>query len=134
MLPFLEFCDRLAIPLFDWQREAFGAATRRAGDRFVSPLVGISMPRGNGKSYGSAAVGLWRLVCGTPAADIISSALDAAGARVVLDHARAIVRRDASFAEAIDVQATALYYPAAEGRWSITRGNTLRVAAGIPMW
>ncbi len=49
MLPFLEFCARLAIPLFDWQREAFGAATRRAADRFLTPLVGISVPRGDGE-------------------------------------------------------------------------------------
>src|SRR5690349_14046878 len=109
-LGFLEFCARLAIPLFDWQREAFGAATRRDGSRFVTPLVGISAPRGDGKSHGSAAVGLWRLVCGNAGVDIISSALDAAGARVVLDHARAIVRDDASLAGAIDVQANGLYY------------------------
>jgi hypothetical protein len=42
--------------LFDWQREAFGTATRRAADRFLTPLVGISTTRGDGKSHGSAAL------------------------------------------------------------------------------
>lgn len=119
-LSFVEFCKRFAVPLFSWQREAFGAATQRRHDRFVYPLAGISAPRGDGKSHGSAAVGVWRLVAGPPCCDIISSALDLDGARITLDHARAIIRRDASLSDAIDIRANSLHYPAADSRWTIT--------------
>lgn len=120
MVPFLDFCARFGVPLYDWQRDAFEAATRRAGDRFVRPLGGISAPRGDGKSHGSAAVGVWRLVAGPPHCDIISSALDLDGARVVLDHARTIVRRDPALMAEIDVRANSLHYGSAGSRWTIT--------------
>jgi hypothetical protein len=120
MLPFWDFCERFDLRLYPWQREAFGAATQRASHRFVHPLAGISAPRGDGKSYGSAAVGVWRLVAGPPGCDIISSALDLDGARVVLDHARAIIRRDTTLAAAIDIRANSLLYRAANSRWTIT--------------
>jgi phage terminase large subunit-like protein len=119
-LSFAEFCKRFDVPLFPWQRQAFGAATQRRHDRFVYPLAGVSAPRGDGKSHGSAAVGVWRLVAGPPGCDIISSALDLDGARITLDHARAIIRRDASLADAIDIRANALLYPANDARWTIT--------------
>jgi len=119
-LSFVEFCKRFDVPLFPWQRQAFGAATQRRHDRFVYPLAGVSAPRGDGKSHGSAAVGVWRLVAGQPGCDIISSALDLDGARITLDHARAIIRRDASLADAIDIRANSLHYPAKESRWTIT--------------
>lgn len=41
-----------------------------------SPLrvVGISAPRGDGKSLGAALVGLWPLLAGPPGQDILSAA------------------------------------------------------------
>jgi hypothetical protein len=120
VLPFSDFCARFDVRLYPWQQEAFGAATQRAANRFVRPLAGISAPRGDGKSFGSATVGIWRLVAGPPNCDIISSALDLDGARVMLDHARAIVRGDTSLADAIDIRAHSLHYPATNSRWTIT--------------
>lgn len=120
MLRFDEFCQRFAIPLFDWQREAFGAVGFRQDDRFVHRLGGISAPRGDGKSHGSAAFGLWRLVAGPPRCDIISTALDLDGARVTLEHARGIVRSHPALAEAIQVRANGLYLTSANSRWTIT--------------
>jgi hypothetical protein len=81
MVLFLAFCDRFNIPLFDWQREAFGGATERQGDRFLHPLAGVSMPRGDGKSFGSAAVGIWRLVTSSTKCRILTAALDLGGTR-----------------------------------------------------
>src|SRR5262245_47373719 len=109
MLPFLDFCDRFTISLFAWQREAFGAATARTANRFRYRLAGVSAPRGDGKSLGSAAVGLWRLIAGPPRCDIISSALDLDGARVVLDHARDIIRAHAALSDAVEIRANGLY-------------------------
>ena len=51
-MTFLDFCQNIGVHLFDWQREAYGAATRGQ-----YRLAGISVPRGNGKSYADAAVG-----------------------------------------------------------------------------
>jgi hypothetical protein len=120
MLPFHEFCQRFGIPLFDWQREAFGAAGARQDERFVHRLGGISAPRGDGKSHGSAAFGLWRLVAGPPRCDIISTALDLDGARVMLEHATAMVRAHQALAEAIEVRANGLHLTSAGSRWTIT--------------
>ena len=78
------------------------------------------MPRGNGKSFGGAGVGLWRLLCGPPVQDIISAALDFDGARVVLDHARSIIRSHPALAEAVEVQANGLLVPSTGSRWTIT--------------
>jgi len=116
----LAFADHFGIRLYPWQRDAFGQACRREGGRFVRRLAGASVPRGNGKSYGGAVVGLWRLLCGRPPQDIISAALDYDGAKVVLDHARSIVRGHDGLADAIEVQANGLYVPATRSRWTIT--------------
>src|SRR5262249_17231318 len=88
----LAFAGQFGVQLYRWEEQAFGAACRRDGGRFTYRLAGASVPRGNGKSYGGAVIGVWRLLCGKPPQDIISAALDYDGAKVVLDHARAIVR------------------------------------------
>ena len=79
--------------------------------------AGISVPRGNGKSYGGAVVGLWRLLAGQ---DIISAALDYDGAKVVMDHARGIIRAHPALAGTIEVQANGLYVLSTGSRWTIT--------------
>src|SRR5438034_33340 len=89
---FLVFAAAFGIVLYPWQVEAFGAACRRQAGRFAHRLAGISVPRGNGKSFGVSTAGLWRLLCGKPPQDIICAALDFEGAKVVLEHARTIVR------------------------------------------
>ena len=66
------FCDHFAIELFPWQREAFGQATDRRRHQFRYRLAGVSVPRGDGKSYAGAAVGLWRLLAGPAPQDVIS--------------------------------------------------------------
>jgi phage terminase large subunit-like protein len=119
LIPFGAFAKRFRIPLFDWQREAFGTATAREGDHFRYRLAGVSVPRGNGKSWGSAAVGLWLLIS-RPDQDIISSALDLEGARVVLQHARTMVRSHPTLAEHIEVLTNELRYEPNGSRWTIT--------------
>jgi hypothetical protein len=42
---FVAFCDRFDVRLWDWQREAFGAAVQRHNRRLVYRLAGISVPR-----------------------------------------------------------------------------------------
>src|SRR5262249_15069639 len=108
----LVFADRLGLTLFDWQREAFGAACTREGGRFKFRLSGISVSRGQGKSYAGAVVGLWRLLCGPPPQDIVSAALDLEGAKVVLDHARRIVREHPALERTVEATATGLSVPA----------------------
>jgi hypothetical protein len=52
---FTSFCDHFRIPLFSHHREDFGDALRRDNGRFVHRLVGISWPRGDGKSLAGQA-------------------------------------------------------------------------------
>src|SRR5439155_5106246 len=107
----LAFCARFGIDLFGWQRTAFGQACERVDGRFRYRLAGVSAPRGNGKSYAGAAVGLWRLLVAPPPADQLSVALDLDGARIVLAHAKAIIRNNPQLAAAIEVQANGLLVP-----------------------
>lgn len=116
---FLAFCDWLKIPLFDHQREDFGEAGRREAGRFVYRLAGISWPRGDGKSLGSADFAIWRLLCGEPGADIVSVALDLDGAGVTMEHARRRVRSCQELQAAIDVRANALLVRETGSRWTI---------------
>lgn len=72
------FAAAFGIQIYDWQREAFGTVCRRKGGRFVYRLAGVSFPRGNGKSFGAAVVGLWRLLSGPPPQDVLGCALEGA--------------------------------------------------------
>ena len=117
----LAFASHFGVKLYDWQASAFGQACRREGGRFVHRLAGISVPRGNGKSYAGAAVGVWRLLCGKPPQDIISAALDYDGAKVVLSHARSIVRGHPALSDAIEVQANGLYVPSTGSRCAYSK-------------
>ena len=116
---FLAFCDAFGIGLYDWQRAAFGEAVRREAGRFVHPLGGISVPRGNGKSFGGAAVGVWRLLCGPPPQLLLSAALDCEGARVIPDLAKRIVQRHPALEAAVEVRADSILVPSTGSRWLI---------------
>jgi hypothetical protein len=120
---FISFCDHFKIGLLDWQREDFGEACRREGGRFVNRLAAISVPRGDGKSYGGAARGVWQLVTGRPGTDGVSVALDRDGAHVVLDHAKTIIRNRDDLAKAIEIRANALLVPATGSRWTVNAAD-----------
>jgi hypothetical protein len=94
----------------------------------VHRVAGVSLPRGNGKSYAGAAVDVWRLLCGKPPPDIISAALDFEGAKVVLEHAPSIVCGHVALSEAIEVRADGLYVPPTGSRWTVTSARSHRVA------
>ena len=116
---FPRFCDVFGITLYGWQAEAFGEATRREAGRFVYPLGGISVPRGNGKSYGSAAVGVWRLLCGPAPQLVLSLALDYDGAKVILDHAKAMLRGRPALEGTVAVRADSIVVPSTGSRWLV---------------
>jgi hypothetical protein len=116
---FLAFCDHFGVSLFEWQREAFGAAVHRENRRFVHRLAGVSVPRGDGKSYGAAAIGVWRLLTGRPPQEILSTALDKDGARVTLRHAKAIVRRHPELGASVEILANGFVVPATDSMWTI---------------
>jgi phage terminase large subunit-like protein len=69
------FCSTLGIHLYPWQADAFGTAFRREQGRFVHRLAGISVPRGNGKTFGDATGGMWRFRFGPPGTTILSVGL-----------------------------------------------------------
>ena len=116
---FLAWCAAFGIQLFDWQREAFGAACQREGGRFVHGLAGISVARGNGKSFGGAAVGAWRLTTGPQPQLVLSAALDFEGAKVILDHAKAILRSHHDLAYAVEIRSDAIVVPSTGSRWLV---------------
>jgi phage terminase large subunit-like protein len=116
---FLIFCSTFDIPLYPWQIDTFGEACRRDGGRFVHPLAGISVPRGNGKSYGAACVGAWRLVCGPQPQEVLSLALGYEGARVILDHAKRIFRSHRDLEATVELRADSILVPATGARWQI---------------
>lgn len=116
---FLAFCVYFGLLLYGWQGEAFGGATRRENGRFVHRLAGVSAPRGDGKSLGAAAVGAWRFRFGPPPQLILSEALDYEGTKVILDHAKTILRAHPELARGVEMRADALVIPATGSRWLI---------------
>ena len=92
---FLLWCEHMGVTLFDWQKEDFGEATRRENGRFVHRLVGISVPRGDGKSEAGSRVGAWALTRKRGAL-VLSTALSLDGARVVLNYGRQFFRERTS--------------------------------------
>lgn len=114
-----QFAKAFELALYDWQDEAFGQATERINDRFRYRVAGVSVPRGNGKSFAAALVGVWRLVSGPAPQDILSVALDFEGAKVVLDHARRIVRSHPVLERTVEIRADALHVPRTRSRWTI---------------
>jgi phage terminase large subunit-like protein len=116
----IAFAEHFGIELYPWQADAFGQACARESGRFKYRLAGISVPRGVGKSLGGSVVGLWRLLAGPAPQDILSAALDYDGAKVILDHAKKIIRANKALAKAIDVQAGRLVVKSTGSRWRIT--------------
>jgi phage terminase large subunit-like protein len=116
---FLAFCDAFGIPLFPWQRDAFGGATRREAGRFLHPLGGISVPRGDGKSWGGAAVGAWRFRLGPQPQEVVSVALDYDGAKVIVEHAKTILRSHPDLEAGLDFRADGILNTETGSWWRI---------------
>ena len=112
------FARDVGVALYPWQRDALAQACRRRAGRFVHRVCAVSTPRGNGKSFAGAVVGLWRLVT-VPGAEVLSVALDEAGARVIVDHAKRVIKANAALSDAIDVQASSLLVPSTGARWLV---------------
>lgn len=112
---FPAWCDHCHVTLYDWQREAFYEATRRENGRFVHPLSGVSVPRGNGKSFAGAMVGAWGLFR-QRYAHVLTAALS-------LDTARPVLRYGQQFFKSrnvVKVMADQIIYPVGDSRWTIT--------------
>lgn len=116
---FLFFCAQFSVPLFDWQKSAFGQATQRVDGEFLYPLGAISVPRGDGKSYGAAAVGSWRFVFGPPPQDILSVALDLDGAKIVMQHAQRILRSHPVLDALCEFKADSIAIPSTGSTWRV---------------
>lgn len=116
---FLAWADYYDQDLFAWSREAFGGATRRLNGQFVHRLGGISAPRGNGKSYGAAAVAAWRFRFGPQPQLIVSCALDFEGAKVCLDAGKRILRRHPDLEAGVEFLADEIRLKATGSRWLV---------------
>ena len=116
---FLAWCRAYGITLYDWQREAFGGATKRKNGKFVHALAGVSSPRGNGKSWAASGCGCWRLQHGPQPQLIVSCALDYEGARICLDHGKAILRSHPDLCVGIEFLADEIRVPSTGSRWLI---------------
>jgi phage terminase large subunit-like protein len=107
------------VPLFDWQREAFGGATKRAHGQFIHTLGGISVPRGDGKSFAGAAVGAWRFLFGPQPQQVLSVALNTEGARIVLDHSKSIIRSHPVLESMVEIRTDDLLHRETDSWWKI---------------
>jgi phage terminase large subunit-like protein len=87
------FDAAFAVGLEPWQLEQFGEACRREHGRYVHRLACICVPRGVGKSFGCAAEGCRHLLFHPAPALIVGTALDVAGALVIMNHAKGILDR-----------------------------------------
>lgn len=94
----LAFLGDMGAGLWDWQQDILRDALRRKEAAFAKRFVVISLPRGNGKSFLSACIALWRLFCAPAGQDIISVALDQDGARVIFRFGQQLIERNPTLA------------------------------------
>jgi phage terminase large subunit-like protein len=114
------FCRTFDLGLYEWQQAAFAeGACRRMAERFVTPLAGVSVPRGNGKSDGAARVGAWRFRFGPQPQTVLSVGLMVDGAKVIVNHARRIFRAHPLLGEGVEERADGFVIPATGSRWII---------------
>jgi hypothetical protein len=79
---------------WDYQADILRQVVERdQAGRFTKSIAIVSMPRQNGKSTISTWIALWRLYCDPDEQEIISVALDRAGAQIILGDARRIISR-----------------------------------------
>jgi hypothetical protein len=116
---FLLWCETFGIKLFPWQHEAFGEATRREHGKFVHQLSGISVPRGDGKSKGAAAVGCWRATTGPQPQLLVTIALDYEGGKVITTHAKNILQSHPDLCRGVEFLADEIRIPSTGTRWLI---------------
>jgi hypothetical protein len=119
-LDFLPFVARFNVGLFPHQAEDFGAATARIDGRFQYRLAGVSWPRGDGKSFAAAAVGVWALAASRERIRVVSAALDVEGAKVILDHAKHIIAGHPTLTRAIEIRSDSLVRHDVGSRWTVT--------------
>ena len=89
----LAFLQDIGAGLWSWQQDILREALQRRSGRFLYRFVGISEPRGNGKSFKGACIGVWRLFTGPAGQDVISVALDEDGARITFGYATQLIER-----------------------------------------
>lgn len=119
MQDFLAWCEAFNVALLDWQRDAFGEATRREYGRFLYRLCAVSTPRGDGKSLGAAAVACWRLIAGPAPQLIVSVALDVEGAKIALRHGRSIPRSHPALNGPAEYLSDEIRIPSTASRWIV---------------
>ena len=113
------FAEALGVRVYDWQADTLGRGLRRERGRFVRPVVGISLPRGDGKTWLASFCGSWRLLAGRAPQHVLSAALDLEGARLTVRYGRLFLRELIDRGEVVE-RATGFEIPATGSRWEIT--------------
>lgn len=87
----LGFCSTAGIRLYDWQKRQLKALTAFDADsRPLYSVAGVSVPRGNGKTFLAAAFGLWRFAVAAPG-DTLAASLGRDQAARMLRYVKAMV-------------------------------------------
>lgn len=113
------FAELVGVELWDWQKDVLRAALRRRNGVFVRPVVALSWPRGDSKTYLSGLVGAWRLVVGPVPGEVLSAALDTEGAKLTVRYGRQFLRPFVESGEVLE-RADGFEVPATGSRWTIT--------------
>lgn len=99
-------------PLFGWKSAATGLRRFRK--------VFIAIPKGNGKTPLGAGIGLYLTICdGESGAEVYSAAADRMQAGIMFDTAKAYVESDEELAEACDILARAITFPATRSTYQV---------------
>ncbi len=114
------FCDAFGISLYPWQREIAERAFVRVDGRFPFPIVGVSLPRGNGKTRFDATVLIWILVTGEEGETSGVSALNIAGTKATIRAVKEILRECPDLAKIVKVGAEEIRVPVKDSRAIVT--------------
>ena len=113
------FADAIGVRLYDWQADVVARGLRREHGRFVHPIAGVSLPRGDGKTWMASFSGTWRFICGRAPQHVLSAALDYEGARLTVRYARDLLGELIDQGEVIE-RANGFQVPATGSVWEIT--------------
>jgi len=113
------FADAVHVRLYGWQADVLARGFRREQGRFGRPIVGVSLPRGDGKTWLASYSGSWRFVCGRAPQHILSAALDYEGARLTVRYARGFLSELVERGEVVE-RANGFVIPTTGSVWQIT--------------
>jgi hypothetical protein len=120
----LDFMDWAGIPLYDWQRRIIAEflVFTPEGEPVYS-VVAVSVPRSNGKTWLSAAVGAFRFICWP--GDTLSAAISRDSSKKTQRYARLFLTSKPELARLVQIRTNEIRLKGTDYTWDIASRDAL---------